>query len=59
MGQIFVAFSKYLSFNHPIFTLYSAAVDDKVWNRKSNTYIDPTSLVDNLPIIVCIKICYL
>ena len=39
------------------FSLYqhSAAVDVKVWNRTSNTYIDLTSLAYNLPTIVFIK----
>ena len=30
----------------------SVAVDVKVWNRTSNTYIDLTSLAYNLPTIV-------
>ena len=33
----------------------SVAVDVKVWNRTSNTYIDLTSLAYNLPSIVFIK----
>ena len=33
----------------------SVAVDVKVWNRTSNTYIDLTSLAYNLPTIVFIK----
>ena len=34
----------------------SVAVDVKVWNKTSNTYIDLTSLAYNLPTIVFIKI---
>ena len=35
--------------------MISAAVDVKVWNRTSNTYIDLTSMVYSLPTIVFIK----